>query len=195
MHTFGLGVVLNDPAFVHPSAQAYGHVTLEEGSSLWPNSVIRAETQHVRIGRFSNIQDFVMIHIAFATPTVVGDYCSITHHCTLHGCTIGDNCLIGINTTVMDGCVIGDNCIVAGHTFLKENTVIPDNSIVMGTPGAVVKTRNNFVANRVNALAYYENARAYAAGNHRAWDGEEAARAFARMTAEAQAAFAATREG
>jgi len=191
MSTYGPGVALNDPAFVHPSAQMYGNVVLEEGSSLWPNCFIRAEAQEVRIGRFSNIQDMVMIHVGWEEPTIVGEYCSITHHCTLHGCTIGDHCLVGINTTIMDGCVIGDNTIIAGHTFLRENTVIPENSIVMGTPGKVVRTHNNFVANRFNALAYVENARAYAQGDHRAWDFENPGEAFDRLRADAAAAYAA----
>ena len=67
----------------------------------------------------------------------------------------------------MDGCVIGDNCIIAGHTFLKEGTIIPDNSIVAGTPGKVIKTKNNYQANFFNAMAYYENALGYAEKDYR----------------------------
>ncbi len=169
MSRFGPDVILNDPAYIDPSAKIFGKVQLDEGSSLWPYTVIRSEVHEVRIGRYTNIQDFVMIHIGYATPVHIGDYCSITHHCTIHGCKIGDNCLIGINATIMDNCVIGDNCIIAGHTFLKENTVIPDHSIVMGIPGKVIKTRNCFVENRQNAFLYHRNALAYAQGDHRAW--------------------------
>ena len=158
MSRFGPGVILNDPAYIDASAQVYGKVTIENGSSLWPNVVIRSEMHDVQIGKFTNIQDFVMIHIGYATPTRIGDYCSITHHCTIHGCTIGDNCLIGINATIMDNCVIGDNCVIAGHTYLKDNTIIPDNSIVMGLPGKVVRTQNSFVENRQNAMLYHRNA-------------------------------------
>ena len=92
----------------------------------------------------------------------------------LHGCTIGDNCLIGINATVMDSVVIGENSIVAGHCIVSAGTVIPPNSIVAGVPGKVVKTRNNFVANRMNAVLYHRNGLAYAQGDHRGWDGEAA---------------------
>nr|WP_277346033.1 hypothetical protein [Sneathiella chinensis] len=113
-----------------------------------------------------------MIHIGDTTGTYIGNHCSITHHCTIHGCTIGDNCLIGINTTIMDGCVIGDNCIIAGHSFLKEGTVIPDNSIVMGTPGKVVRSQNNYVKCRTNAFLYYRNALAYSKGEHREWESD-----------------------
>lgn len=129
--------------------------------------VIRAEMHEVTIGVKSNIQDFVMIHVGNAYGTTVGDYCSITHHCTLHGCKIGNNCLIGINSTIMDGCIIGDNCIIAGHTFLKEGTIIPDNSIVAGSPGKVIKTKNNYEQNIFNAMAYYENAIGYEEGDYR----------------------------
>ena len=159
--------IFENTAFVHNTAQVYGDVKFGEGSSLWPYVVIRAEMHEVTIGVKSNIQDFVMIHVGNVYGTTVGDYCSITHHCTLHGCKIGNNCLIGINSTIMDGCIIGDNCIIAGHTFLKEGTVIPDNSIVAGAPGKIMKTKNNYEQNLFNAMAYYENAIAYAEGDYR----------------------------
>ncbi len=181
MSDFGPDVTVNNAAFIHPSALIYGKATLQTGVSMWPYSVIRAETRDVTIGEFTNIQDFVMIHIGDTTGTHIGSHCSITHHCTIHGCTIGNNCLIGINTTIMDGCVIGDNCIIAGHTFLKEGTVIPDNSIVMGTPGKVVRTQNNYARCRLNAFMYYRNALAYSSNQHREWASENC---LAAMSAE-----------
>jgi carbonic anhydrase/acetyltransferase-like protein (isoleucine patch superfamily) len=167
---FGPDIVLNDPAYIHPSAQLYGKVTVNAHASVWCNVVVRSESHEVVIGPYTNIQDFVMIHVGAATGSIIGSHCSITHRCTIHGCRIGDNCLIGINTTIMDGCEIGDNCIVAGHTFLRENTKIPANSVVMGTPGEVRRTENNYVRNRINAYFYYQNALAYAKGEYRAWD-------------------------
>ena len=178
MTDFGPDVTVNDAAFIHPTALIYGKTTIHKGASLWPYSVIRAEIRDVTIGEFTNIQDFVMIHIGDTTGTHIGSHCSITHHCTIHGCTIGDNCLIGINSTIMDGCVIGDNCIIAGHTFLKEGTVIPDNSIVMGTPGKVVRTHNNYVKCRMNAFMYFRNALAYASDAHREWADENCLQAM-----------------
>lgn len=170
MAFIGPEVTLRNPAYVHDSAQLYGRITVEGNASLWINVVARAEHKEIVIGAYTNIQDFVMLHIGDRTPTIIGSHCSITHHCTIHGCTIGDNCLIGIHSTIMDGCIIGENSIVAGHTFLKEGTVIPPNSIVMGVPGAVVRVQNNFVRNRMNAFVYYRNALAYAAGNYREWE-------------------------
>ena len=170
MGFIGPDVVLRNPAYVHETAYLYGKVAVEEHASIWANVVARAEHKQIVIGPYTNIQDFVMLHIGDRTDTIIGSHCSITHHCTIHGCTIGDNCLIGINSTIMDGCVIGENSIIGGHTFLKEGTVIPPNSIVMGAPGKVTRAQNNFVRNRLNAFAYLKNALAYASGNYRVWD-------------------------
>ncbi len=170
---FGPDITLDRPAYIDPTARAFGKVALGEGASLWPYAVIRAEAHAVQIGRFSNIQDHAVLHVGAGGPTVVGDYCSIAHHAALHSATIGDNSLIGINATLMDGVVIGRNCIVAGGAFLIEGTEIPDDSIVMGMPGKVVRTQNNFLRTRRNALIYHRNAEAYARGDHRAWSGPE----------------------
>jgi carbonic anhydrase/acetyltransferase-like protein (isoleucine patch superfamily) len=180
-----------DAAYIDPTARAHGKVEIGASSSLWPYAVVRAEGFHVRIGRCTNLQDHAMVHVGYRTPTVVGDYCSITHRVVLHGCTIGDNCLIGIGATVMEGAVIGENSIVAGHSYVADNTIVPANSIVMGTPARVVRTRNNFVANRVNALLYCRNAAAYAKGNHRAWDGAEYEAELRRWQQEAERELAA----
>jgi len=164
MGQIGLSVVLDEPAFIHDTARIYGKVFIGKGSSVWPYAVMRAEMQEIRIGERSNIQDFVMIHVGVATPTVVGDDCSITHHVTLHGCTIGDCCLIGINATIMDGARIGANSIVAGHTIVREGVEYPENSVIAGVPSKLVATRDNAAANLVNARFYHQNALNYAAG-------------------------------
>jgi carbonic anhydrase/acetyltransferase-like protein (isoleucine patch superfamily) len=153
----GPDVILDNPTFIHESALLYGKITIGPESTVWPYVVMRAEILEIRIGRRTNIQDFVMIHIGNNSPTIIGDNCSITHHCTIHGASIGDNCLIGINATIMDGVKIGKNCIIAGHTIIKEDTVIPDNSIVAGSPGKVIRTMDNSDANKMNADFYYQN--------------------------------------
>ncbi len=120
----------------------------------------------------------------------IGAYCSITHHATIHGATIGENCLIGSNATVMDGCRIGANCVIGAGAVLIEGTEVPDNAVVVGVPAKVVARRDNFVANRLNAFAYYHNAFGYAfayhhnafgygRGDHRVW----ASAAYARTEA------------
>ncbi|OYU69768.1 MAG: gamma carbonic anhydrase family protein [Alphaproteobacteria bacterium PA2] len=156
-------------AYIDPSARIFGDVEIAADASVWCNVVVRAESDRVVIGPRANIQDFVMIHVGSGTGTFVGADCSITHHVTLHGCTIGDACLIGIGATIMDGCQIGEGSIVAGGAFLKEGTIIPPHSIVMGAPGAVTKTRDNTIANRLNAFLYLKNAQGYAVGDYRVW--------------------------
>jgi carbonic anhydrase/acetyltransferase-like protein (isoleucine patch superfamily) len=187
----GPDVVLENPAYIDPTAQIYGKVTVREGASFWPNAVARAENFEVVVGRHTNIQDFAVLHVGAVSATYIGDYCSITHHCTIHGARVGDNCLIGINATLMDGVVVGENSTVAGGSFLTECTVIPPNSIVMGIPGKVVRTVNGWVKNRVNAWYYMQNAAAYAAGNYRAWNGEAFWQALAAEQARLEREFAA----
>ena len=182
-------------AYIDPSAQLYGRVTMHEGSSIWCNAVVRSEAAHVEIGAYSNIQDFVMVHTDPGRPVVVGTHCSITHHATLHGCTIGNHVLVGINATVYGDAVIGDNSIVGQHAYVKDGTIVPPNSIVVGSPAKVIRTANNWIANRINALFYHRNALAYSAGNHRAWDGSEFEDWAAGIMASVQAEYAALNPG
>ena len=161
-----------DPdAFVASGVQLYGAIRVAQGCSLWPNAVIRAEANEVEIGRLTNLQDFVMVHIGYDHPVRIGAFCSITHHATVHGATIEDACLIGINAVVMDGAVIGRGSIVAPGAVVLEGAEIPPHSIVAGVPAKVIKQRDSERGNRLNAWQYHRNARAFARGEHRAWDG------------------------
>jgi carbonic anhydrase/acetyltransferase-like protein (isoleucine patch superfamily) len=175
---FGPDVDVANAVYVDDTVRLFGKVRAGVGTSFWPYVVGRSEMYEIVIGEYTNIQDHVMMHVGYGTPTIVGAHCSITHHVTLHGCTVGDNCLIGINATLMDGCVIGDNSIVAGHTIVSERVVIPPNSIVAGVPGKVKKTRDNYVENKLNAYLYHRNAQAYAIGEHRAWSDPEIMRGY-----------------
>ena len=163
-----------DPSvWIHESSYVYGAVSIGAGSSVWPNVVMRAESQSIQIGAMTNIQDFVMLHVGASTPTIIGDHCSITHHCTIHGATIGDDCLIGINATIMDGAVIGSGSIVAGGAFVPEGKEYPPNSVIMGAPARVKAERDNRLANRMNAWMYNRNAEFYAQGRHDAWSSDD----------------------
>ncbi len=172
MPHIGPDVTLNDPALIHDTALLYGKVTIGKGSSVWPRVVMRAEMYEIIIGENTNIQDFVMIHVGATTPTIVGDNCSITHHCTIHGCTIGDNCLIGINATIMDGAKIGNNSIVAGHCIVNEGKQFPENSVIAGVPGKVIATRDNSRHTKFNAAFYHQIALNHAKGIERLSDEE-----------------------
>ena len=160
-------IQIDKTAWVHESALLFGHISVGRESSIWPNAVMRAEMLRIEIGARTNIQDFVMIHVGATTPTIIGDDCSITHHATLHGCAIGDKCLVGINSTIMDGAVIGKNCIIAGHSIVTEGSNFPDNSIIAGSPAKLLKTRDSSVANKMNADFYVVNAKNYKQGIHR----------------------------
>lgn len=163
---------IHESVFVAPGVQLYGKIAIGEGSSVWPNAVVRAEAQHVRIGRYTNLQDFVMVHVGYDHPTEIGDFCSITHHSTIHGAVVEDHCLVGINATIMDGAVVGAGSIVAGGAFITEGSVFPANSIIAGVPAKRIRERESSRANRLNAWQYHRNAQAYKSGEHRSWVGD-----------------------
>ncbi|MSO99517.1 MAG: gamma carbonic anhydrase family protein [Acetobacteraceae bacterium] len=169
---FGPEVNLEKPAFVDPTARIFGRVSAGEGSSFWPYSVIRAEGAAVRIGRYCNIQDTVVIHVGGGNGTVIGDYVSIGHRAVVHGAEIGDDCLIGIGSVVMDRAKIGRRCVIGAMALVPAGMEVPEGSVVMGVPGKIVSARDNFAQTRRNALVYHRNALAYAQGRHDGWRGE-----------------------
>lgn len=177
---------IHPSVFVAASAAVYGKVSIAEGSSVWFNAVVRCECHEVRVGRISNLQDFVMIHIGYQHPTVIGDFCSIAHHATVHGATVGDHCLVGVGAVLMDGAVIGAGSIVAGGAVVTEGSVFEAGSIIAGVPAKVVKRRESARDNRLNAWLYWRNSQAYLRGEHRAWDGPEFERWKAAKWAEIQ---------
>jgi carbonic anhydrase/acetyltransferase-like protein (isoleucine patch superfamily) len=181
---------IRESAWIAPSARLYGRISLGDGSSVWYNAVARAECQEITIGRMTNVQDFVMLHVGYDDATRVGDFCSITHHATLHGCTVGDACLVGVNAVIMDGAVIGAGSIVAGGAAVTEGKVFPPYSIIAGVPAKVIGERDCSRANRMNAWLYHYNAQAHRRGEYRAWEGPE----FERWRAAKQAAVDADQD-
>ena len=160
-------------AWIAPSALLSGAVAIGPDVSVWHNAVMRAECEAIQVGRMTNVQDFVMIHVAFDSPTRIGEFCSITHHATVHGCTIEDHCLVGINAVVMDGAVIGRGSIVAGGALVPEGRTYPPGSVIAGVPAKVIAQRDSARANRLNAWIYHRNAHRTRAGDQRAWVGAE----------------------
>ena len=167
MNDIGPDVILDNPAYIHDTALIYGKVYVGPEVSIWPYVVIRSELHEVIIGARSNIQDFVMIHVGFEHSTIIGEDCSITHHATLHGCEIGDGCLIGINATVMDGASIGPNSIVAGNSIVREGSKFEENAIIAGVPAKQIATRENSSENIMNAKFYQLIGQNYAADVYR----------------------------
>ncbi|MEM7410516.1 MAG: gamma carbonic anhydrase family protein [Myxococcota bacterium] len=163
-----------DPScWIAPTAELTGKITLAADVSVWHNVVMRAECHEIEVGRMSNIQDFVMIHIGYEFPTRIGAFCSITHHATVHGCTIEDHCLVGINAVIMDGAVIGKGSIVAGGAMVPEGREYPPGSIIAGVPAKVIAERDSARANRLNAWQYHYNAERTRNGEQRAWTGPD----------------------
>jgi carbonic anhydrase/acetyltransferase-like protein (isoleucine patch superfamily) len=152
-------------AWVADSAQVMGEVELGDNASVWFGSVVRGDCDAIRIGRNSNIQDLSMLHADFGVPLVIGDNVTVGHQVTLHGCTIGDNTLIGIQAVVLNKARIGRNCIVAAGAVVTEGKEFPDNSMIMGIPAKVVRTLDEESARKLaeSAQHYVDNARLFAA--------------------------------
>ncbi len=180
-------VVVHESAFVSDSAQLYGQIEIAAGASVWHNVVMRSECCEIRIGRMTNVQDFVMVHVGYEEPTLVGDFCSITHHATIHGCIIEDHCLIGINAVVMEGAQIGRGSIVAGGAVVPEGKSFPPGSIIAGIPAKVIAERDNSRPNRLNAWQYHRNAQLTRQGKYRAWAGPEYQKWIAAKRVEVEA--------
>jgi carbonic anhydrase/acetyltransferase-like protein (isoleucine patch superfamily) len=124
--------------YIDDSAQVIGDVEIGEESSVWMSVVIRGDVHHIRIGRRSNIQDGTIVHVMKDThPTLVGDHVTVGHAAVLHGCTIEDQCLIGMRATLLNGARIGTGSIVAAGSLVVEGMEIPPRSLVMGSPAKV----------------------------------------------------------
>ncbi|MEX2468936.1 MAG: gamma carbonic anhydrase family protein, partial [Pseudohongiellaceae bacterium] len=117
-----------------------GLVRLENNASVWFNAVIRGDNELITIGENSNIQDGSVLHTDPGVPLTIGKNVTVGHKVMLHGCSIGDNSLIGINSVVLNGARIGRNCLIGANSLVTENKEIPDGSLVMGSPAKVVKT-------------------------------------------------------
>lgn len=130
---------IDSTAWIAPSADVIGNVTVGENSSVWFNCVIRSDVNKVVIGKNTNIQDLSMIHTDTHTQTIIGDNVTIGHKVMLHGCKIEDNCLIGMSATILDDAVIGKGSIVGANSLVTSGKVFPPRSLIMGSPAKVVK--------------------------------------------------------
>ena len=125
--------------FVAEDATVIGNVTLEQGVSVWPQAVLRGDNEPIRIGQHSNVQEGAVLHADPGFALTVGEGVTIGHQAMLHGCTIGDGALIGIQAVVLNGAVIGKNCLVGAGAIVTEGKVFPDNSLILGAPAKVVR--------------------------------------------------------
>lgn len=126
--------------FVAPTAQIIGDVEIGEQSSIWFSTVLRGDVNIIRVGSQTNIQDLTMVHVeSGGHATYIGDQVTIGHKAIVHGCKIGNRCLIGMGAILMDGVEIGDDCLVAAGALVTQGKKIPAGSVVMGSPGKVVR--------------------------------------------------------
>ena len=152
--------------FVADSAVVLGSVVLHEGASVWFNAVLRGDADVITVGPGSNVQDGSVLHTDPGYPLTIGANVTVGHKVMLHGCTIGDNSLIGINAVVLNGAKIGRNCIIGANALITEGKEIPDNSMVLGSPGKVVKTLDEQAVAGLKASAahYVANGQRFAGG-------------------------------
>ncbi|AQU81196.1 MULTISPECIES: gamma carbonic anhydrase family protein [unclassified Halomonas] len=130
---------IHDDVYIAETADVIGHVTLKARSSVWYQAVLRGDSDHLEIGEESNIQDGAVLHADPGYPLKIGKGVTVGHQAMLHGCTVGDGCLIGIQAVVLNGAVIGENSLVGAGAFIKEGAVFPANSLIVGSPAKVVR--------------------------------------------------------
>jgi len=137
----GVSPTIPSSCYIDLSAQVIGDVVLGENASVWMNAVVRGDVNSIRIGANSNVQDCAVLHgMRYVYPVIIGDWVTIGHNATVHGCVVEDYCLIGMGCTILNNCRIGEGSIIAAGAVLPENTVIPPNSLVAGVPGKVRRT-------------------------------------------------------
>lgn len=152
--------------WVAPDANVLGKVRIGKGASVWFGCTLRGDNELIDIGDGTNVQENTVMHTDMGFPLTVGVNCTIGHKAMLHGCTIGDNSLIGMGATILNGARIGKNCLIGAGALVTENKVIPDGSLVMGSPGKVVRELDEAAIKRLtlSALGYQANARRFRAG-------------------------------
>ncbi len=143
-------------AFVADNATIIGDVVLEEGSSVWFGAVVRGDDEKIIIGKNSSIQDNCTLHVDSEHSLTIGENVSVGHNAVVHGCTVGNNCIIGMNSTVLNGAKIGNNCIVGAGAVVTQNKEFPDGSLIIGVPArAVGKVDAASLEHIINNAAHY----------------------------------------
>ncbi|QND53090.1 gamma carbonic anhydrase family protein [Phyllobacterium sp. 628] len=161
------------PAFEHrksnwiaPDATLIGKVFLGENAGIWFGSVLRGDNELIHIGRDTNVQEHTVMHTDMGYPLTIGEGCTIGHRAMLHGCTIGENTLIGIGAIILNGAKIGRNSLVGAGALVTERKEFPDNSLIVGSPARVIRTLDEaaIAQLRLSAAHYVENGKRYMRG-------------------------------
>ena len=157
---------VDDTAWVAHDANVIGAVTLAADTSVWFGATLRGDNERITVGQGTNVQEACVLHTDMGYPLTVGAGCTIGHKAMLHGCTIGENSLIGMGATILNGAKIGRDCLIGAGALVTEGKEIPDGSLVMGAPGKVIRQLDAAAidALRVSALHYQQNARRFRDG-------------------------------
>jgi carbonic anhydrase/acetyltransferase-like protein (isoleucine patch superfamily) len=140
IHAFGDKVPRFGPdVFVHADATVIGDVILEEGVTVWPGAVLRGDVEQIVVGAFTSFQDGAIAHADPGTPLHIGSGCAVGHGAILHGCTVGDGCLVGMHATLLNGCLVGEHSIVGAQTLVAQDRTYPSRSLLLGSPARVVR--------------------------------------------------------
>jgi carbonic anhydrase/acetyltransferase-like protein (isoleucine patch superfamily) len=161
----GVSPDIDGQAWIAPGCHLIGKVSVMDLASIWFGTTIRGDNERITIGAGSNVQENCVLHTDMGYPLNIGTNCTIGHKVTLHGCTIGNNTLIGMGATVLNGAVIGDNCLIGAGALITEGKVIPAGSLVMGI-GKIVRDLDAAAVQEltVSAQHYQENAARFRAG-------------------------------
>ncbi len=151
-------MIIHETAKIAPGAVVYGDVEVGEKSSIWYHAVVRGDDGPIRIGKYSNVQDNCTIHLDAGHEVIIGDYVTVGHGAIVHGCKIGNHCLIGMGAIILNGAVIGENCIIGAGALITQDREIPAGSMVLGSPGKVIRelTEEEIAGITKNAVHYAE---------------------------------------
>lgn len=149
----------SDRHWVAPDANVIGKVEIAEDVGIWFGATLRGDNEPITVGARTNIQEGVMVHTDPAFPVFIGSDCTIGHHAIIHGCTIGDNSLIGMGATILNGAKIGRNCLVGANALVTEGKDFPDNSLIVGAPAKVIRQLDDEAIEKMrrSAARYVEN--------------------------------------
>ncbi|MEM0900500.1 MAG: gamma carbonic anhydrase family protein [Pseudomonadota bacterium] len=152
------------PAFIAADANIIGHVEIGADVNIWFGTAVRGDNEPIIIGPRTNLQEHSILHTDMGYPLTIGEGCTIGHRALLHGCTIGDNSLIGMGAIVLNGAVIGENCLVGAGALVTERKTFPDNSLIVGAPAKAIRTLDDkaIEALRISAKHYVDNGKRFA---------------------------------
>lgn len=160
--------------FIAKNAAVFGDVTIGEKSTVWFQAAIRGDSNTIKIGKLTNIQDNTVVHVDHDAPTVIEDNVTIGHSCIIHGCTVKSGALVGMGTIILNHAEIGENSLIGAGSLVTEHTKIPPNMLAFGSPAKVIRplTEKEIEKNRQNAQHYFELGQAYLAGKYQEYHDE-----------------------